>query len=89
LRPLLRIESFKKYAPTVYWIHEKGFALVCKYVNFGSIQDWQKRVDMKQKIISIFESIGVRLCDLHGSNLVVEKKTKHPLIVDYGCFINA
>lgn len=83
-------DYFKKYSVPVRWIHPKGFALICPFVN---IQDYsrrnQKRLNkFRNKAIIFFEEKNISLEDLHEENLVIAKYRGKmvPKIIDYGCF---
>lgn len=84
-RPLLKKEAFKKYCPTVYWIHQHGWAMVCKFVELVKIQDGFG--DFIYKVSSALFADGISTWDLHRENLMLCAKTKQPLVVDYGCLI--
>ena len=80
--------AFKKYAPPIYWIHQDGFAILCKLVRVRqATRSYTAHNELRRQVESDLESLGMDANDLHRDNLMREYKTKRLLVVDYGCFM--
>jgi hypothetical protein len=89
LREFRRCAFFKKYAPTIYWIHRNGHAMICKFVDAVRI-DWDidhdKWLSIRERFKRLFEKNGYSGTDLHGGNLMKIRGKNRYTVVDYGCF---
>lgn len=92
LRTIKHHPLFKKFAPTIYWMHNSGRALVCKFVEFIG-QEYANHHKIRTKFKAMLDAAGgFEAWDLHAGNLVRvpikpgAKRTRW-LIIDYGSWV--
>jgi hypothetical protein len=76
---------FKKYAPTVYWIHSTGKALICKFVHYAREESSKLHEKAEMRFRKLMDAAGFNPCDLHRGNLV--RVGRRWCIIDYGCWV--
>ena len=77
---------FKRFAPVVYWIHEAGFAILCKLIKEIKYPDWCKIKYAQGRFYRMLKNHGFKPWDLHAANLVKDATENRWLIIDYGCW---
>lgn len=80
--PYLDNPFFKRCAPKVFYVHHKGFVLICERVKRSSTSINR---DTKVRIMAIAKKHHVGLWDLHDGNIWLVKGWYK--IIDYGCFL--
>jgi hypothetical protein len=89
VKPLLDNPVYRTLTPKVYWIHSKGYALVCRFVKAIQL-GWSCEHDtffyaMKSEIVKRCEEAGITVWDLHRENLLILDGSLLPIVVDYDC----
>lgn len=77
---------FKKYAPTIYWMHTSGRALVCKFVKYVREKNDKLHDAAEARLAKLMRAAGFEPDDLHKGNLV-RVNNRRWCIIDYGCWV--